>query len=204
MKKILFIEDDPLIAKIYSQKLTQEGFDVSVAVDGLSAIKQLPVARPDLVVLDILMPKMNGLDVLRFIRQHSDFKSVRVIVFSNAFLNNTGEQLAALGADEMLLKAAVTPKEVIDTINRIINRPAIAPTPAVAAPEPATPPPAVSEPPSVGFVRESPGEFRKRIHRDFFEQIPNISKSVQQISQQFLEANDPGDRARKLEAFYRK
>ncbi|MGN6554323.1 MAG: response regulator transcription factor, partial [Verrucomicrobiota bacterium] len=69
MKKILLVEDDALIARIYRQKLTEAGFEVIVAPDGLEAMKQLPGLHADLVVLDILMPKLSGLDVLRFIRQ---------------------------------------------------------------------------------------------------------------------------------------
>jgi CheY-like chemotaxis protein len=207
MKKILFIEDDPLIAKIYSLKLIQEGFDVSIAADGLAAVKQLPALRPDMVILDILMPKLNGLDVLRFIRQHPDLKATRVIVFSNAFLNDTGEKLAALGVDEMLLKAAATPKQIIETIHRIVDRPDQMPAQVpVEVPVQAVPVPApVNQAPKIGtFQRETPSEFSKRIRRDFFEQIPGITKSIQQICGQFLEAQDPAERDRKLEAFNRK
>jgi CheY-like chemotaxis protein len=211
MKKILFVEDDALIAKIYGQKLTQEGFEVTLAMDGLAAMKQLSETRPDLVVLDILMPKLNGVDVLRFIRQHPDFKSTRVIVFSNAFLNDTGDQLAALGVDEMLLKAAATPKQVIETIHRIVNledrtmAPVVQPeTPTAPAVVTAPVVPQTNAPGPESSKREGPAEFGERIRRDFFEQIPVITKSVQLACGQFLEAVDPADRTRKLEALNRK
>ena len=203
MKKILFVEDDPLIAKIYSQKLIEEGFEVCVAIDGLAAMKQLPELRPDLMILDIMMPRLNGLDVLRFVRQHPDFKSTRVIIFSNAFLNNTGEQLAALGVDEMALKAAMTPKQIIEMINRILSRPAASETVKPTNPDQ----PILSarnETRADSPRREGPAEFSKRIRRDFFDQIPAITKALQQVGQQALDAGGESDRTRKLEMLSRK
>lgn len=208
MKKILLVEDDALIARIYRQKLTEAGFEVIVAPDGLEAMKQLPGLLPDLVVLDILMPKLSGLDVLRFIRQDAKLKATRVVVFSNAFLNNTGDQLAALGVEDMLLKSAVTPKQLIETIARILgnSEPARIETAQPAAPVRVEPKPAyhpAHHSPELE-TRESAAAFGRRIRRDFFEQIATITRTLNQVSQDFLSATEPTDRNLKLAMLSRK
>jgi DNA-binding response OmpR family regulator len=212
MKKILLVEDDELIAAIYKKKLAGAGFDVSVAEDGLAAVKQMPVMHADLIVLDLLLPKLSGADVLRFIRQNRELKSTRVIVLSNAFLSKLGEQVAALGVDELLAKAAATPDLLIATINKVLERPAKVPAeaePAVAA-APASPPPAEAEmpspenvaPPKPSAPAVSPS--RPRIQQSFFEQVPTIVKNLQDQCRDFLAAEDPAAQSQRLEGFERK
>src|SRR5437899_1191542 len=105
MKKILFVEDDKVVSHIYSRKLADTGFKVMVVEDGLTAMKELMAFRPDLVVLDVLIPKMNGIDVLKFIRQQPEINSVPVVVFSNVLLTDLGDVIASLGVQEALVKA---------------------------------------------------------------------------------------------------
>ncbi len=201
MKKILFVEDDALIARIYSQKLAEKGFDVAVAADGLEAMRQLPQFRPDLVVLDLLMPRMTGADVLKFIREHPDLKTVRVIVFSNSFLSHLVEQVASLGVEATLVKAAVTPAQLIDAINTALGNPEHAPTPAEqrAAPAPATAktksaPPTGSGPPPVApeaeppVPKESDSHFVARIGQEFLERVPTVFQELRQLCRDFLAA----------------
>lgn len=121
MKRILFVEDDVLIAKVYGQKLIAEGFDVMLAADGLAAVQLLRQIKPDLVILDLLMPKLTGVDVLKFIRQSPELKNTRIIVFSNSFLSNLIEQVAAIGVEEALVKAAVTPARLVEVINNTLT-----------------------------------------------------------------------------------
>ena len=123
MKKILFVEDNALIASIYSQKLAEVGFDVVVAADGLEALKKLPEFKPDLVVLDLMMPKLTGADVLKFIRQHADLRFTRVIVFSNSFLSDLVEQISRLAVERTLVKAAVNPTRLAEVIHQIPSEP---------------------------------------------------------------------------------
>jgi CheY-like chemotaxis protein len=217
MKKILFVEDDAIVARIYSKKLLEAGFELIVAEDGLIAMKQLVELKPDLVVLDLLIPKFSGLDVLKFIRQHETLKTTRVIVFSNAFLSKLGGDVAALGVDEMLAKAAITPALLVETINRILAQPAAdrdpepsakAPKPNVGAPES---PPKSSSAPAVPLASEaathraeSASGFRRRIRKDFFDQLPTISKGVHQTCQEFLETPESPARLLRLEALTRK
>jgi CheY-like chemotaxis protein len=212
MKKILLIEDDQLIASIYKKKLAAAGFEVAVAEDGLAAVKQLPAFGADLVVLDLLLPKLSGADVLTFIRQHKELKSTRVIVLSNAFLSKLGEQVVALGVDELLAKAAATPDLLITTINKVLERPAKEvpeARPAKTA-APAPQPVDLFNQFAMATARESESAppkkpaFRERILHDFFEQIPTLSKNVQDLTRDFLATTDSPTQLPRLEALTRK
>lgn len=210
--RILFVEDDPIVARIYSGKLAAADFDVTVAVDGEAAIQRLAELKPDLVVLDLMIPKTNGLEVLRFIREHPDLKTTRVIVFSNAFLNELWDRVAALKADEMLLKSGVTPPALIETISRVLSRPpaALAAPPAPAAVSKAAETPAQPEPtristsPEVQAQRESISEFRARMRADFFAQVPAIANALQLLCREVFEAEDARTQTQRLEALSRR
>jgi two-component system cell cycle response regulator DivK len=216
-RKILFVEDDVLVARIYRRKLEDAGFNVLVAEDGLLATKLLKEFRPDLVVLDLLIPRLSGLDVLKFIRQDPELKPTRVVVFSNAFLKNLWEEVAALGVHEMLLKSSVTPPQLIETVSKILDQvsaPLIvrsasaeedsAPVKTAGpAAEAASAAPAAGKPKPVHH-NESAAEFRRRIRRDFFTQIPAISKGLDQACREFLESADGAVGSSRLQALRRK
>ena len=215
MKKILFVEDDVLIARVYSQKLSAEGFDVKVAEDGLAAMKLLPQFKPDLVVLDLLMPKFTGVDVLKFMRQNPDFKQTRVVVFSNSFLSDLIEQVAQVGVEEALVKAAVTPARLTQVINSILENPAPAllTSDALAsrlagAVSPGEPPKGTSA--AVTSQTRSDGatnpdtDFAERVQHEFLERSHVIFKSVRGICSEFIQAADSPMEPRKLEDLGRK
>jgi CheY-like chemotaxis protein len=201
MSRILIVEDDALVSRIYSQKLAETGFDVGVSADGLEAIRRLPEFKPDLVVLDLLMPKLGGVDVLKFIRQHPELKNTRVIVFSNSFLSNLLDQVTALGIEAALVKAAITPRQLVDAINAALLNPVHHPRPAQQAKTPAAeatktepaPPPAVV--PSSATTKGEPtvreegnADFAARIGREFLERIPGVFEDMRQLCREFLEA----------------
>ncbi len=225
MKKILYVEDDVLISKLYSQKLAAAGFEVVTAQDGLAAVQRLREFTPDLIVLDLLMPKLTGVDVLKFIRQQPALKDTRIIVFSNSFLSNLIEQVAQVGVEEALVKSSVTPSQLISIINKTLDGPAHILSPeelaahlhqtAAAAsitltvnPTPPTPiaPPVsvvVSAPrPAPSAV--PPSEEDTRVQKDFAEQSPAILASVRQICREFLEAGESPVEPRKLSDLRRK
>lgn len=121
MQSILHVEDDALIAHVYRQALTRAGFAVEVAEDGLIASKMLFKAKPDLVVLDLLMPKLAGADVIKFIRSKPNLKSLPVIVLSQASIADQGVTAAALGADRILYKSQCTPAILIGVISELLG-----------------------------------------------------------------------------------
>jgi DNA-binding response OmpR family regulator len=122
MKRILHVEDDALIVLIYRPALVRAGFSVEVAEDGLIASKMLFKSRPDLVVLDLLLPKLEGADVIKFIRSKPNLKSLPVIVLSQAGIADQGVTAAALGADRILYKSHCTPAILISAINELLGR----------------------------------------------------------------------------------
>ena len=213
MKDILLVEDDALIARIYRGKLEQAGFHVLVAEDGLAAMKLLHESKPHLVVLDLIIPKLSGLDVLNFMRQDPELQAIPVVVFSNAYLTNLWEQIAALGVREMLVKSSVTPLQLIQTVSNILEQPAAPPqTPKQAVPnstasqstESAVQPAAPAAPAGPARGADNTSQFRHRMSRDFFEQIPAISKGIQQVCQEFLESVDTPVQLQRLEGLQRK
>ncbi len=116
LKHVLIVEDDRFIAEVYTTKLVSEGFDVVVAEDGTEALQKIEKKLPNLVLLDLLMPKMNGIEVLEKINKDSRFGSIRVVVLTNASEKDYISQAMKLGASDYLIKSNFTPDEVVERI----------------------------------------------------------------------------------------
>ncbi|MGA2243055.1 MAG: response regulator [Verrucomicrobiota bacterium] len=121
MKTIFFVEDDSVVVQMYSAKFVREGFRVEVAEDGLVAMKMLPTVKPDVIVLDLMMPKLNGVDVLKYIRSNPALKATPVIILSNAHMTKLAQEAAAIGAERALLKSSCTPGQLIGVINDLLS-----------------------------------------------------------------------------------
>jgi CheY-like chemotaxis protein len=129
-KIILLVDDNPLVVMAYRGALERRGFRVETAADGLDAMKKVLPLKPDLVVLDLLMPKVDGTYVLKFIHSHAELKSVRVIVLSDASIADAAQPALAQNPDAVFLKSQCTASRLVDKINEllgIVNPPA--PTP---------------------------------------------------------------------------
>lgn len=115
--KILFIEDDTMLVKAYQNKLALEGFEVDSASDGVEAIQKLGFNDYDLILLDIMLPKVNGLDVLKQLRT-SGWPAAKkpVIVFSNLGDMTDINKARELGANDYLVKVNLTPNQVVEKI----------------------------------------------------------------------------------------
>src|SRR6266498_886094 len=120
-KKILIIEDDQIVANIYRNKFSVEGYQVEVALDGQTGMEVLNSFRPDAVVLDLMLPKMTGVDFMKQIRAQADFQQLPVIVFSNTYLTNMVQEAWKAGATKCLSKANCTPKQVLEVLRTTIN-----------------------------------------------------------------------------------
>ena len=133
MTTIFLVEDDSVVVQMYRAKLLREGFGVEVAEDGLMAVKMLAAVKPDVVVLDLMMPKLNGVDVLKYIRSTPALKETPVIILSNAHMTKLAQEAAAIGAERALLKSSCTPRQLIDVINELLSGKAVDRRPFEAA-----------------------------------------------------------------------
>jgi DNA-binding response OmpR family regulator len=120
-KKILIVEDDQIVANIYRNKFSVEGYEVEVALDGQSGMEMLKSFRPDAVILDLMLPKMTGVDFMKQVRAQSDFQQLPVIVFSNTYLTNMVQEAWKAGATKCLSKANCTPKQVLEVLRSTMN-----------------------------------------------------------------------------------
>jgi len=193
MKKVLYVEDDNLVARFYSDKLVQAGFEVLIAEDGLAAMKQLMEFKPDLVVLDLLLPKMGGADVLKFMCERQELKSIPVIIFSNYFLGNLTAQVPAARIEKSLIKSDATPAQLVDAVKEVLEAPNLTTTessPTIFRIESSGQAPSGAAPPGadqVAPVIETEEEFCNRVRRESLEKVPAIIKSVRQICREFIE-----------------
>src|SRR5436190_2106351 len=129
MKRVLITEDDALMAEIYRDIFEREGFGAEIAPDGAIAIQRLNGNPPDLVVLDLMMPKFNGVEVLKYIRSNESTRAVPVIVMSNAFASALGQQAAAAGATRMFAKNSCNPRRLVKEVHDLLAGGVSAPAP---------------------------------------------------------------------------
>jgi DNA-binding response OmpR family regulator len=121
MKKILIIEDDPIVAHIYRTRLEKEGYSVETCDDGQAGFYRIHEFHPDGVLLDLMLPKMNGVDILKKIRAQSQFAQVPVIVFTNAYVPNMIQEAFSAGASQVFNKATLTPRQILDSLHLLLN-----------------------------------------------------------------------------------
>jgi DNA-binding response OmpR family regulator len=119
-KKILLIEDDQIFANVYRNKLLVEGFQVEVAADGESGLELVRGYRPDAVLLDLMLPKLPGVDIIKKLRLEPEFQSLPIVVFTNTYLTSSVQEAWKAGATKCLAKADCTPKQVIDTLRSVL------------------------------------------------------------------------------------
>ncbi len=119
-KKILVVEDNPSLIKAILEKFAKSNHQVSYAMDGEEAIARFDAVEPDLVLLDINMPKKNGMEVLEYIRNEKE-SDVKVIIFSNKKEQDTVEAAQSLGVSEFILKADISLAELVNTVNKLVG-----------------------------------------------------------------------------------
>ncbi len=121
-KKILIIEDDKFLRELIVQKLAREGYNPIEAVDGEEGLKKIKKEKPDLVLLDLILPEMDGFEVLAQIKNDKLFAATPVIILSNLGQKEDIEKGINLGAVDYLIKAHFTPNEIIEKIESILKK----------------------------------------------------------------------------------
>jgi CheY-like chemotaxis protein len=119
-KQILVVDDDPLIVKILREPLEREGYNVRVASHGLEALQEVKTNRPDLIILDILMPMLDGFKVARLLKFDKRFKDIPIIVLTSRATEGERKMGQQVGANEFLYKPFRYP-QVLDVVKRYLD-----------------------------------------------------------------------------------
>jgi DNA-binding response OmpR family regulator len=120
--KILLIEDDQFLLSMYATKFELEGFQIVSADDGEKALKAANKEKPDIILLDVLLPKMDGFEVLKELKKNEETKAIPVILLTNLSQRDDVEQGMKLGAVDYLIKAHFMPTEVVEKIKKILEK----------------------------------------------------------------------------------
>lgn len=122
MPKIIIVEDDPMIAEIYLKKFQEAGYDTEQAESGDQVLMKAKKEKVDIVLLDLMMPKMSGFDVIKNLRGGGQYdKNIRIIVFSNLSQPEDREKALKLGADGFITKSEYTPTSLVGEVTRILE-----------------------------------------------------------------------------------
>jgi CheY-like chemotaxis protein len=196
------VDDDVVIAHVYRVKLFEAGYTVDVAEDGLVALRMLNAHPPDLVVLDVMMPKFNGLEVLDYIRSRPNLSAIKVIVLSNFYFDGNDRRVVLTKADCGLVKSSCTPKKLIEAVAGLLagghGTEAMTPAPAVSPAtafitKAANPEPVAATDPAPPNARE-----------DFLKNTAKTMASLCQLNEAFAGTEDRATQDTRLLEFYRK
>src|SRR2546427_11185340 len=121
MKKMLIVEDDQIVGNIYRHKFQVEGFQVTLATDGEAGLIAVNEIKPDVVILDLMLPKLNGVEVLKKLRAAPTTHDLPVVVLSNAYMSSLVQEARQAGANYCVIKANCTPRQLADIVNKTIG-----------------------------------------------------------------------------------
>jgi CheY-like chemotaxis protein len=206
MRRILVVDDDPILLRVYQSKLTSEGFAVEAVADGAAALMAIAAKPPDVVLLDLMLPDINGVEVIRTVRSRERGRRTPIVVLSNLYLEAESAAATTAGADLVIDKAGTTPRKVVEAIRglRSVMAPAaeFRPLPMSAVPPPAAsavplpPPPSLPRPPepvSPGIVHGAAAldivpQAGTRAHQDASQSFVRSEVFLPQIAPSLAEA----------------
>jgi CheY-like chemotaxis protein len=121
MKKIVLVEDDEIMARMYRKVFSLGGFEIVIASDGKEGLKQIKQILPDLAILDVMMPKMNGLEVLNKLKLDRKTKNIQVIMLTNLSIPEEIRLALESGAARYLIKCENEPKKVFEIVQKMLG-----------------------------------------------------------------------------------
>jgi len=121
MKKILFIEDESTLQKTFGDILKSKGYEIIKALDGESGLRSAKEERPDLILLDLILPKMDGFEVLKGLKTSEETKDIPVIILTNLEETEDIQKALELGATTYLVKSSYTLEEVVKKIEKTLE-----------------------------------------------------------------------------------
>jgi DNA-binding response OmpR family regulator len=200
MKKILIIEDDQIVANIYRNKFSLEGYSVEIAHDGHAGVESIRSFRPDAVILDLMLPKITGVEVMKKVRAEPDFQKLPIIVFSNTYLTNLVQEAWKAGATKCLSKANCSPKQLIEVVRSTLSSSnASAAGASAKAQTPATQP--TEGTPSPG--NEQDAQFQAELRKSFVEGLPATLSALRAFVHGLSKGDEP-TRVKQVQEMYRR
>ncbi|MDE3068963.1 MAG: response regulator [Verrucomicrobiota bacterium] len=193
MKKVLIVEDDPVVANIYKNKLLGEGYEVQSASEGETGLRLIGSFQPDVVLLDLLLPRMSGVDVIRQIRAGRKFARLPIIVFSNVYITNLIQEAAKAGATQCLAKANCTPQRVLDLVRQAVGDSGIR-----SQGHPVSPP----APSSANATADA--EFRDGLRKIFVDNLPGTLAALRANLQSLIKSDGEKACCEQIHALYRR
>jgi CheY-like chemotaxis protein len=197
MKKILIIEDDQIVANVYRNKLAVEGYTTEVAGDGETGLKVMRTFKPQLILLDLMLPGISGVDVIKEVRSEPEFSKTPLIVFSNTYLTNLIQEAWRAGANKCLSKSNCTPKDVIEIVRNAIGESGAMTQRPVASAGPAGPAK------SALLYSENDAEFQADLRKAFVENLPGTLYSLRLVLQSLVKADNEMARLKQVYELYR-
>ena len=214
MKKILIVEDDQIVANIYRNKFSVEGFQVEIALDGVAGMEMIRAFRPDAVILDLMLPKLSGVEMMKQIRSEPDCQHLPVVVFSNTYLTNMVQDAWKAGATKCLSKANCTPKQVITVVKNALslNGTTETATAVPAKPKPqgqaagsgALPAAEAVAPPDSPNSGAGDVEFQAGLRQSFVDGLPDSLASLRALLQTLFKAEGEPARLKQINELYRR
>jgi DNA-binding response OmpR family regulator len=202
MQKILIIEDDQIVANIYRNKFALEGFQAETALDGDVGLELLHSFRPDAVLLDLVLPRVTGLEVMRQLRAQKEFEGLPVIVFSNTYLTHMVQEAWKAGATKCLSKANCTPKQVIDAVRSTLKSNG---APDVAEKTQKTTGRVASAASAQSAANaEADVAFQAELRRDFINSLPVAMASFRTLLQGLFKAENEAARVKQIQELFRR
>ncbi len=201
MKKILIIEDNQIVATVYRKRFEAEGYQAEIALDGETGLQMLRTFQPDLLVLDLMLPKMSGVEVIKQIRGEAEFARLPIIVFSNTYLSNLIQEAWKAGANKCLSKTGSSPQEVVAIVRGAIGGEGVAPKPGppkdgLAGVESKTV--ALAESGALDAV------FQANLQKSFVEGLPATLAALRAGLQDIITAGGEVARLKQVHEFYRR
>jgi two-component system chemotaxis response regulator CheY len=209
MKRILIIEDDPVVTDIYRHKYSAAGYEVASASDGDEGLRKVHEFKPDLLQLDLMVPKVNGVEIIEALRARPEFRSLPIVVLSSGYSSDMVKAAIKAGANRCISKQTGSPRHMLETVDALLN------PPAQSSGAPLSPAPSAAGPPSGAGLSEpssSVGEETLILARNgresdpadprgyFLRQAGQIKADLRTRLYGFIKSRDTGAQLSQLEA----
>jgi CheY-like chemotaxis protein len=175
---------------LYRQKFSDSGFDVETASDGVAAIRSLHGHKPNVVVLDLMMPRLSGVEVLKFIRSDPVLRDTAVVILTNCFMGDMVEVATGLGVQGALYKTECKPADLVAVVQEILQNPKPAARMVTGV--------------TARVVRPKNANAAAATTDEFTERAPDALADLRTMCQSFIRTTDPATRAQQLGELYRK